>query len=190
MTKTLIDEDLIKRLKNGDQNALREIEKKLHKKLHELSISFTENAGESEEVVQDALLALWDKRDSLTLNAGLDVIKYLSIVVRNASINKAKSTKRQDQFKQMFLFLGDRKDEMFVNNIPFEELLKTIHSEIKHLPGKPRDVLTLFFIQGMNHKEISTRLNMLESTVRSNKARGINKIRQLLLKKGLLSFLG
>ena len=61
----------------------------------------------------------------------------------------------------------------------------SIDNLIQQLPFGYRTIFNLFAIEGYSHKEISEKLKISESTSRSQLTMARNKLKELLLKKGL-----
>lgn len=175
--------NLLSAFRNGDEKALETIRDSLHKQLLKKSISFTANELESEDIVSDSFMKAWKMRKTFT---SMDSIsRYLHTVVKNSSINAGKSNRRQKGVREMLHYLTDKKEEIPFNGMSIEDILRIIYEEIGRLPSKPRQVLTLL-LEGHKHHEIAEIMHMLPATVRTNKSRGVEQLRQRLQERGLL----
>lgn len=77
----------MERLKGGDENALKEIFDIYYEPLCIYSVQFTEQELESEDIVQDLFIRIWEKH----LYKGINhLAMYLFFAVRNKSIAYAK----------------------------------------------------------------------------------------------------
>lgn len=82
-SKTDRDNKLLDRLKNGDENALKEIVDIYYVPLCMYSVQFVESEQESEDIVQELFVRIWEKRlfEKIT-----NLKMYLFISVRNTSV--------------------------------------------------------------------------------------------------------
>ncbi len=61
-----------------------------------------------------------------------------------------------------------------------------IMSAIQELPDQYRTIFNLFIIDGYSHQEIGEKLNINESTSRSNLAKARKKLKSIIVRKGIV----
>lgn len=140
------------------------------------------NREEAEDIVQDTLMKLWQKRDELDK---VDNIESFAIAsARNLALDrKAKMDNRNLTFDEVS---HDRPDEHQLS--PDEVLAKheghtAIEQIMASLPEKQRVALHLRDVEGKSYKEISDSLNITESDVKVTIFRARNELREKILKK-------
>lgn len=72
---------VLARIRAGDQDAFASLYRTLYTILWRIAILVTRSAPTAEEIVQDVFLTLWDRRETLDVDA--DIRVYLAAAVRN-----------------------------------------------------------------------------------------------------------
>lgn len=128
----------------------------------------------AEEIVEDVLLALWQKHHKMGEIENLK--SYLYAMVRNASIDhlkKEKSFERYDVEKHNSVAMV----EQFIIE---EETHAILFQALETLPDKCRKVFELSCLEGVKYKDIAEDLQISINTVKSQRARAIELLKQHL----------
>ncbi|MCM1311811.1 MAG: RNA polymerase sigma factor [Bacteroides sp.] len=136
----------------------------LKDKLFRLALRITLNREEAEDIVQDTLLRIWDKRAEWTELNSMEA--FGMTVCRNLSLDRAERKERQN----ISLDEGTY-DCMDFSSAPD---VRMMHSEsesivgqlINRLPEKQRTVVHLRDIEGKTYKEIAGTLGLTEADVK------------------------
>jgi len=168
-----------------DQKSFEELFKVYYKPLCYYARKFSLDHFESEEVVQQIFLKLWEIRDSLSIERS--VAAYLYQSVRNQSINylKQKSifSKNKDDFalkiKQAQLF-AVISEEDGASALLARELEQQISEAIHDLPPKCREIFLLSRSGNLSMKEIAEKLDISTNTVQKQIAIALAKLREVL----------
>lgn len=150
----------------------------LKDKLFRLALRITMNREESEDLVQDTLLKLWQKRDELSKVENLE--SFALTMVRNLALDrKAKFDNRNVSLDES---THDRTDEHQLS--PFAQMAASetqslIAQIINNLPEKQRTIIQLRDIEGKTYKEIADILSISEADVKITLFRARNKIKEL-----------
>ena len=134
--------------------------------LYRLALRITQSNVEAEDVVQDTLIKVWDKREQWN---EIDNIEAFSLTIcRNLALDRLKraesGNERLDHVEHSALD---------TNASPYEQTLKNNRLElvkqvINSLPEKQRSCMQLRDIEGKQYKEIATALQMSEEQVKVN----------------------
>lgn len=147
----------------------------LKNKLYRLALRITMNSAEAEDVVQDTMIRVWDKRGEWE---ELDSVEaYCLTVARNLAIDRnrvgeGRHVELTPELEQTPDILSPY-DQLVEN-----ENLKMIHRLIGELPEKQRTILQLRDIEGKSYKEIAVILQLTEEQVKVNLFRARQKIKQ------------
>jgi RNA polymerase sigma-70 factor (ECF subfamily) len=161
------------------KNRFREEILPLKDKLFRVALRITLNREEAEDIVQDVLLKVWDKRDGWDELESIEA--YCLVVTRNLAIDR--SEKRDNNHVELT-------DEEWVSaggtENPYDRLignerLRLVHRIINELPEKQRLMVQLRDIEGKNYKEIATILGLTEEQVKVNLFRARKKIKEQYL---------
>lgn len=138
------------------------------------SLRITYDMSSAEDVVQEVLLELWNKKDSLS--EGSSIIAYLKTSVYNRSLNFIK-------VKSMS-FESDELLKHHINNdaSPHEEVIgvetsKQIYNIIEQLPPKCRTVFALSRYEEKSYREISEDLGISVKTVENQISKALKTLR-------------
>lgn len=147
----------------------------LKDKLFRLALRITFDRAEAEDVVQETLIRIWNKRDEWTQ---LDSIEaYCLTVAKNLAIDR--SEKKDAQTVE----LTPEMDQSLDVPGPYEKLvtkerMALIHRLMNELPEKQRLIMQLRDIEGKSYKEIAVVLKLTAEQVKVNLFRARQKVRQ------------
>ena len=126
---------------------------------------------EAFDVVQEILMKLWEKRESITdLNS---IEAYAMRMVNNECINRLRKFDVRENYKNTTQVKLSIQDEQ-------QEIKLIILKLINQLPEKQRKVMHLKDVEEFEMKEIASILEMEENTVRVNLMRARQKVREQL----------
>ncbi len=132
---------------------------------------FMKNIPESEDLVHDYIVKLWERRFFIKLSP-ITLKSYLYSSVKNASINKIKKKDPLSRYvlcDNQFPFLQDDLFELV--------LIERIEQEINKLPRRSREVVNLVYKEGKSYKQAAEILGVSISTVKTLLVISMKKIR-------------
>jgi RNA polymerase sigma-70 factor (ECF subfamily) len=149
----------------------------LKDKLFRLALRITFNRAEAEDVVQDTMIRVWNKREEWSQFDSIEA--YCIAVARNLAIDR--SQKKEAQHLQITPEMEETGEE---GSSPYEQLadnerLGIIHELINRLPEKQRLIMQMRDIEGASYKEIAQVLDLTEEQVKVNLFRARQKIKKL-----------
>ena len=135
----------------------------LKDKLFRLALRITLDRAEAEDVVQDTMIRVWNKRDEWQQFESVEA--YCLIVAKNLAIDR--SQKKDAQNVELTPEMAEEADtsgpyDRLVNN----ERMKIIHRLIDELPEKQRLIMQLRDIEGESYKDIAKVLQLTEEKVK------------------------
>lgn len=147
----------------------------LKDKLFRLALRITFDRAEAEDVVQETLIKVWNKRDEWTQFGSIEA--YCLTVAKNLAIDR--SEKKDAQTVE----LTSEMEQASEASSPYEKLvdkerMTLIHRLMKELPEKQRQIMQLRDIEGKSYKEIAVLLNLTEEQVKVNLFRARQKVKQ------------
>ncbi len=169
----MIDKYLIKKLKENDESAFKELVHQHSYKLMTVAKVYTHSLHDAQDVLQDALIIIFEKVSSFKGDIPAAFYSWMKTIV----INRALGINRK-KFKSMETSLEDLKidqpiDAQILSKLSQQEIMKLIYS----LPIGYRQVFALFVLEGYSHNEIAEMLDIKPSTSRSQfvRAKGMLK---------------
>lgn len=151
----------------------------LKNKLHRFAVRYLGDAAEAQDVVQDVLIKVWNRREELSEIDNLEA--WCMTVTRNLSLDRLKSSKRKNTVQMpegLDVSEGDKKTPF--HSAAAGDMMKQIDHLMNTLPDKQRQVMQLRDIEGFSYKEISDILTLDLNQVKVNLFRARKYIREKL----------
>ena len=172
-----IHQKLIEKCKDNDQEAQFEIYKIYYKSMYNASLRIVNDPLEAEDLMQDSFLSAFSKIGTYKGNASFGA--WLKRIVINKSVDYLRRNKIK--FKELNENHLEIKDEEPLNYFEYSDnMIKKIREAMKMLPDGYRIVVSLYMIEGYNHREVGEILNISESTSRSQLARARRRLLDIL----------
>jgi RNA polymerase sigma-70 factor (ECF subfamily) len=142
----------------------------LEKPLYNVVYRMLWDAGESQDIVQEAFLRCWRKRSGIRPE-GMKAVLY------RAALNLALNRRRR---LRLWRFVGvETVDETPADGTD-EAIPQRLREAVDALPAPYRTVLLLTEIAGMNYGEVAGTLGISEGTVGSRRTRALARLRRTL----------
>lgn len=151
----------------------------LKDKLYRLALRITLNNAEAEDVVQETLIKVWNRRSQWEEIESIEA--FALTVCRNLSLDKIK--RMGNDHDSLDDSTHDSPDSSFSSN-PEEQTMARdqvalVRQLIDRLPEKQRSVIQLRDIEGKSYREIATIMCISEEQVKVN----LYRARQTIKKK-------
>lgn len=155
------ESDIIYALKNSDKKAFDRLFRRFYPILCAYCHKFV-SLEDSEEIVQDTLLWLWENRKTLSVEKNLS--SYLFKSVYNKALNKIASIECRNKINRLYF---DYMQETLLKKDYYQtnELIEKVHAAIERLPKSYRQAFMLHRFEGMTYKEIAEQLEVSSKTV-------------------------
>ncbi len=176
--KSLSDNELFELLKVGDHNAFAEIYDRYFTLLYLHASSRLGSEEDAKDIVQTLFTTLWLKREDIFIKIKLS--SYLYRAVRNRVLDViARKRLETDYFSTLpqTIDLVTCETDYHVRE---QQLAEIIEEEIKTMPSRMREVFELSRKENLSHKEIASKLDLSEETVRSHIKKALKKLRNKL----------
>ncbi|MEO9965951.1 MAG: RNA polymerase sigma-70 factor [Reichenbachiella sp.] len=175
---SIVEEDkLINKLKNGCHQSFTNLFHLYAKKLYNFAYKYTESHAESEEIVQEVFLKIWNKKDSI--NPKLSFNAFVITIAKNLIFNKIKKEASRRQYRAQIA-----SSEMITNetenNVIFADLAELANNKVESLPPKRKQIYLLRRDSGLSVKEIAAQLGIAESTVENQMNKAIKTLKSNL----------
>jgi len=161
MYQELTDRSLINLIEDGDIQAFDTVFMGYYPKLVAYARQFV-NAEDSEEIVQDLMLWLWNNRENLYLESSLK--NYLFVSVRNRCLTLINRQKHQQLIFNSIRERADYEQSSF-DFYSEKELRDKVESALSRLPESYREAFVMNRYQNMTYKQIAEQLNVSSKTV-------------------------
>lgn len=171
------DRELLDRIRRGDREAFDWAFRAYYAPLVGVAESLVRSRALAEELVQDVMLALWQKRDTMVVDDS--VRAYLHKATRNRAFNHLRHERVQ------------KKSAPYVAESPFvppsahahladAEIAAAVGAALEHLPDRCREVFELSRGKNMKYAEIATALGISVKTVEAQMGKALRILREQL----------
>ncbi len=129
----------------------------------------------AKEIVQDAFLGLWEKRDTIDMER--PVKSYLAMVIHNKCTNYLRDNRKFDQYilniEELLEVPGYEGPDKLIEN----ELEAKIDAAIQELPAKCREIFVLNRYENLKYQEIAHKLDISVKTVETQMSKALQHMR-------------
>lgn len=178
------DLPILDRINRWDEQSLRLIYKQHYKLLVAFGMQITGNIEEAEDAVQDVLLKTWQQHNNYKTEGQLRA--YLFNAVRNRCLTMLDhhqvTQKHKEHVIREFREMEMESEETIA--LHKEEVYRQVFEAIDRMPDKQKEIF-LLAIEGKQNKEIAEILQISVNTVKSQKRRGIDRLRDTLTPEAL-----
>lgn len=152
----------------------------LKDKVYRLALRITLSTAEAEDVTQDTLLRVWEKRDELATVDSLEA--YVLTVGRHMALDRTRRSEAANLSIE-----ATETDAADVAPNPHERLerderLRRIHDIVSALPEQQRTVMQLRDVEGRAYGEIAAIVGISEANVKVTLHRARQTVKQQYLK--------
>jgi RNA polymerase sigma-70 factor (ECF subfamily) len=174
---------LLEAMARGDKNALARLYDHLAKPLYSLAFRVLNDAGESQDVVQDVFLQMWHKAATYDTGRG-SVFAWAATLTRNRAIDRVRMRKRRAELLAEsapdLQPAGVGNDPDSAGSLWLREKAGAVRAALTALAPDQQKAIELAFIGGLTQQEIAARLNEPLGTIKARIRRGLLKLRETL----------
>ena len=171
-----IDEHLFERIGKGDSEALDELYHLTERSLYAFTVSLTRDHEMALEIMQETYLKILSAAH-LYKPMGKP-LAWIFTITKNLYYNEIKKSGRYDT--QDPAELSNDKKFSYVTDADDRLVLDAV---LEKLTEEEREIILLYAVSGMRHREIAESLDMKLSTLLSKYHRGLKKLRSYLEKE-------
>jgi RNA polymerase sigma-70 factor (ECF subfamily) len=168
------DRDLLTRIHDGDEQAFDVLFRRFYGPLTALAASLLGSRAVAEEVIQDVMLEVWRRRESIRLDESWRA--YLFRSARNRALNELRH--QQVERRGEPWARGEQSAAApALTGLIDAELDEAIARAVAALDGPLRDVFSLSRTDGLSYAEIAEVLSISVKTVEARMSRALKELR-------------
>lgn len=145
-----------------------------HRKLYCIAYRLLENAADAEDLVQEAYLKLWDKREGLVIISNPEAFSVT--LVKNMCFDLLRSGKYT--LSRQSVELAEVHNMSQADNFEVRDEAQQVRHIIAHLPVQQQKIVTLRDVKGCSYEEIEQVTELNATNVRVLLSRARKKIRE------------
>lgn len=171
------DRALIGRVIGGDERAFDEIFRTWYAPLVRAAETMVRDRGIAEEVVQEVMLELWRRRDSLDPSGTAQA--YLFQATRNRALNHLRHLRVQRRVAPQ-LARDETREATAPSRLVAQEIEAAVLEALEELTPRCREVFELSRVQGLRYSEIADLLGVSVKAVEAQMGKALRTLRERL----------
>ena len=176
---------LIAMLMDGSETAFKHIYNIYASRLYAFCLQYTKNRGETDEIVQDAFIWLWNHRATIRQRNSLKSLLF--ICVRHQLINAWRRNVNSPVYEDFVAYRDKLPGEHATDaDFSYDEFRQCVRRELDKLPATQRRCIELSRIEGLGIRDIAARLSLSEQTVKNSLSTGLRTLRTLLAEQSIV----
>lgn len=181
------EENILYGLKKGDRHVFELVFKSYYPVLCTFANDYVRSFSTAEEIVQEVFLHLWDSRERLQIHTSVKA--YLFRSVHNYCLNflRDKRNKKGSIFQidsslMESELLSFEMPEFWFDTAFSKQVEKEFEKAVKSLPEQCRTIFLMARNENLSYPEISKKLNVSLSTVKTQMSRAMEKLSEWMLR--------
>ncbi len=174
-------EIIVKQCVKGDRKAQQELYKTFYSKMMGVCYRYTNNAEDARDILQDGFVKVYTNLKKYNFQGSLE--GWIRRIMVNTAIDHFRKGKN--------MLIVDDEDDYILENSKVESAdhiysqfgERDIIDAIQSLSPAYKAVFNLYVIEGYQHNEIATQLNISEGTSKSNLAKAKRNLKKILKEK-------
>lgn len=162
---------------NGDSKALRELYKLYSRAMYNICCRILNNEADAEDMLQEVFIEAFSKLESFRFDSTFGA--WLKRITVNKCVNGLRKRKLsleyQENLKEPYIEDFDEPDQGEI-----ELSVERIRHAMALLPDGYRVIFSLYMLEGYDHEEIASILNISESTSKTQLMRAKKRIIDIL----------
>lgn len=166
---------MIERLVEGSELAFRHIYDLYASRLYAFCLQYTKSRNETDEIVQDAFIWLWNHRTELRQRNSLKALLFIS--VRHQLINAWRRNAKAPVYEDFIIYRDHLSSERATDSdFDYTEFMRE------------RRVIELSRFDNLSVHDIAKTLSLSEQTVKNNLSIGLKSLKKLLAEQSIVFF--
>ena len=156
------DQELIRLLRQGSKDAFHLLYMRYGLKIRRFAQFYLKREQDTEELVQDVFLKLWDKKEMLDSSGNLKAFIY------KIAVNSIYDFIRRKNIEQAFwdyTKTGPNASDQTWEDVVFNDMLFHVNRLIEKMPDQRRKIFTMSKDEGLTNDEIAEILSLSKRTV-------------------------
>ncbi|SDJ27114.1 RNA polymerase sigma-70 factor, ECF subfamily [Pedobacter sp. ok626] len=164
---SLYENDMLIRLKSGDEEAFDFFYKKHRGKIYGNILKLVKSTDIAADILQDVFIKVWNHAGGLDVEQSFE--GYVVRIAQNSVYDFFRKASRQKKLEERLIASSSIEDHQDLDaGAELEESIKLLDQEINLLPPKCREVFQLCKIEGKSYDEVAALLNISTATVNNH----------------------
>lgn len=170
----------IRKIIDGDKRAFAYLYSKYKPRMMAFAFRYLRDNEAAEDIFQDAMLTIWEKRDSLAPVNSLAPLLFM--IIRNKIYNLLTSLGNESALKEKLLNQMTIDDSSTENDIVYNDLNQLLEDAVENLTPQQKKVFRMSRNEHKSHAEIANELSLSVKTVQIHVSGSLQTIKKHLSK--------
>jgi RNA polymerase sigma-70 factor, ECF subfamily len=166
---------LFERIRRGDSDAFDAVFRQWYPQLVRFAESMLQERAVAEEIAQDVMLAVWNRRNQLKIEDSPG--GYLMRATRNRTLNELRH-RRVQQKSEPYLAAPEAVAASAEADLADQQLQAALRRAMNTLPDRCREVFELSRVQGLRYAEIAQAMDISVKTVETQMGKALRILRE------------
>jgi RNA polymerase sigma-70 factor (ECF subfamily) len=169
---------LVRQFKKGDHHSFKILYGRYAPKLYGFSRRYLNSDADSEEIVQEVFLRIWEKRENIDESQSFS--SYIFQAAKHKIFNGFRK-KINEQAYLDFIVLAEKSSFRFTEmDVEYNEIKAKAEKSINSMPPKRQEIFRLSREQGLKNKEIADKLQISIKTVENQMSQALKFLKNEL----------
>jgi len=178
-----VDQELVEKIIAGDHRAFEVLYLQYGKKVFYVASRFGLSREDSEGIVQEVFIKIWERRADLRTDLSLNA--YILTITKNIIIKKTRNNAFMLATKKYLSTHSDASHNNTEESLVYADLFNITESFLNELPEQQRVIFKMSKIEDLPSKEIAKQLNLSLRTVENHIFRASSKLKTKLKLLGI-----
>lgn len=170
------EQQLVSLLRTGSQFAFEKLFEKYSQKLFRFSLSYLKSDADSEEIVQNVFLKIWENRQKLRDETSFK--SYLFTIAFNVIRKDFNQKAKENKYKTELLEVLATENPLLETNSDFEVYLLKLEQLIEQMPDRRKEIFLKRKKEGKSVREIASSMDISSKTVENQITEAMNYLRK------------
>ncbi len=180
LNESTSDYELVEKLQKGDLEAFDQIFNKYGDRLFGFALNYLKSKEETEGLVQDVFLKIWENRKNLKKESSLK--SYLFTIAYHNMCGLFRKKQNLEKFEREIGFTKNQSVDM-EEQLEYKSTLEHVDQLIDKLPEKRKIIFIKSRKEGKSTKEIADEMNLAPGTVDNQISKALKFLRKNLSDK-------
>lgn len=170
------EQQLVNLLRTGSQFAFEKLFEKYSQKLFRFSFSYLKSEADSEEIVQNVFLKIWENRQNLRDETSFK--SYLFTIAFNVIRKNFNQKAKENKYKTELLEVLATENPMLETNSDFEVYVLKLEQLIEQMPERRKEIFLKRKKEGKSVREIASSMDISPKTVENQITEAMNYLKK------------
>lgn len=171
------DKEVIHQFRSGNEDAFEQIFHAYYKALVHYAKTILKDMDDSEDIVQQVFVSVWEKRLNIEVHTSLKAILYKSVY--NACLNRLKQQQVRNGYAKEVIQLHNEQG-ITQDSVQQKELQHKIEAAINMMPEQCAKIFKMSRFEQMKYQEIADALNLSVKTIENQMGKALKIMREQL----------